>query len=107
MFNCIVCTSTVTDKLWIECYLQSLSGDELQKVVHEESKKVLKFGAGELNPQLEHNWNNCILAGKHISVKSDIVENDIPLLLSKSVMKQAKIKLDSPNGIAEIFGNTV
>ena len=50
---------------------------------------------------------HCILAGKHISAKSDIVESDIPLLLSKSAMKQAKLKLDSLNDIAEIFGNTV
>lgn len=36
-----------------------------------------------------------------------MAEKDIPLILSKSAIKQAKIKLDLLNDIAEIFGNTV
>ena len=56
------------------------------------------------------NWNNNIsfcFSWKNISVKSNMAEKDIPLILSKSAIKQAKIKLDLLNDIAEIFGNTV
>ena len=48
--NCAVldsgCTSTVAGKTWVECYIQSLLDDDLQKVIHENSTKIFKFGGG-------------------------------------------------------------
>ena len=44
------------------------------------------------------------LAGKNLSLKTDVVESDIPLLLSSSSMKKAKIKMNTENDTAEILG---
>ena len=40
-------------------------------------------------------------------METDIVDNDIPLLVSKSAMKKAEMKLDVVNDEAEIFGKEV
>ena len=40
-------------------------------------------------------------------IRADVVDSDIPLLLSKDSMKKAKIKLDLENDQAEIFGEII
>ncbi len=42
-----------------------------------------------------------------ITIRTDVVESDIPLLLSKPAMKKVRVKLDLENGTAEILGTTV
>ena len=54
------CTSTVAGKLWIDCYLQSLSNDDLSQVVWEESNKIFKFGGGETKQSMETIYNNSV-----------------------------------------------
>ena len=47
------------------------------------------------------------LAGKKCLIETDIVDSDTPLLMSKSAMKKAAMKLDVVNDKAEIFGKEV
>ena len=101
------CTSTVAGKLWIDCYLQSLSNDKLSRVVREKSNKIFKFGNGETKQFIETITIPCVLAGKYIFIKTDVVDSDIPLLLSKDAMKQVQIKLDLISDTAEVFGTTI
>ena len=49
----------------------------------------------------------CVLAGKHIFIKTDVGDSDIPLLLSKDAMKQAQIKLDLISDTVEICRTTI
>ena len=76
-------------------------------MVREKSDKIFKFGGGETKQSIESVTFPCVIAGKHVFIKTDVVDSDIPLLLSKSSMKQAQIKLDLLSDTAEIFGNTV
>ena len=48
-----------------------------------------------------------ISSRKQCEITTDIVNNDIPLLLSKEAMKKANMKLDLVNDKAEIFGEEV
>ena len=48
-----------------------------------------------------------MLAGKEVQIETDVVDSDIPLLLSLSTMKNANIKLDLENDEAEILGSRV
>jgi len=49
----------------------------------------------------------CYLAGKKCSIETDVIDSDIPLLLSKTAMKRANMKLDLSNDEAEIYGQSV
>ena len=46
----------------------------------------------------------CRLAHRNIFIRTDIVDSDISLLLSKNSTKEAKVKPDLENDKAEIFG---
>ena len=48
-----------------------------------------------------------MIAGKEVTIKSDVVESDIPLLLSRIAMKKAAIKLDLETDTAVIMGKEV
>ena len=101
------CSSTVCGQVWLETYLDSLSEDDHSKVMKNEGIKVFKFGGGtRLRSNGEYDLPMCI-AGRQVKVKTDVVDSDIPLLLSRSTMKKASIKMDLETDTAEIFGKEV
>ena len=46
-------------------------------------------------------------AGKEVTIQTDVVDSDIPLLLSRTAMKKAAIKMDLENDTATIMGRGV
>ena len=109
--NCAVldsaCSSTVCGQSWIDNYIDSLDSDERGKVLRTPSEKVFKFGAGEKQKSKETVSLPAFLAGHAVQINTDVVNSDIPLLLSKDAMKRAKVKLDLVNDVAEVLGETV
>jgi transposase InsO family protein len=106
--NCAVldtaCSSTVCGDGWMKSYLSSLNVEDLEKVVMREGEKIFKFGAGEQIKSKASYSLPVVLAGKPVTLITDVVDSDIPLLLSKNAMKGAKVKLNLENDTAEIFG---
>ena len=81
--------------------------DEQRLVKKRPSSTVFRFGGGE---RLQSNGRvtfPCHLAGKSCEITTDVVQSDIPLLLSKDAMKKAEMKLDLVHDRAEIFGKDV
>lgn len=109
--NCAVldsaCSSTVCGKAWMDHYLQSLTPEALGEVKRSEGKRIFRFGGGE---QLKSEVCVVIpatLAGKSVTIATDVVNADLPLLLSKPAMKRARIKMDLENDSAEVLGVNV
>ena len=48
-----------------------------------------------------------MIAGSNATIKTDVVESDIPLLLFKIAMKKAKMKINLEKDRCEIFGKEV
>ena len=109
--NCAIldsaCTSTVCGRKWIEAYKKSLNYEDLKKIIEVEGEKIFEFGGGVQRKILRSYIIHIKLAGKNISLKTDVIESDIPLLLSSSSMKKAKIKMKTENDTAEVLGATV
>ena len=101
------CSSTVCGQKWFKGYYDSLSDCDKGKVVQSCGQKVFKFGGGEQLRSLASCEIPAVLAGNHVMIKTDVVESDIPLLLSIDSMKRAKIKLDLENDTAEILGTKI
>ena len=77
------------------------------KVQHSIGERVFKFGGGtRLKSKGEYNLP-AIIAGKEVIIRTDVVESDIPLLLSRTAMKKAAIKMDLENDTASIMGKDV
>ena len=87
--------------------MKSLDKKDSGKVVQAEGVKIFKFGGGtRLNSE-----GACsipaVIAGKQVTIKTDVVNSDILLLLSRMTMKQAGVKMDLEHDRAEIFGQDV
>ena len=68
------------------------------------SNKVFKFG-NNLKFKSEGEYRiPAIIAGRRVMIRIDVVASEIPLLLSRSAMKNTQMKLDDK---ASIFGQDV
>lgn len=109
--NCAVldsaCTSTVCGRRWMDCFIQSLNDHDKSKLKSSDSAKMFKFGGGTCLKSEGAYEIPAVIAGRNITIKTDVVDSDIPLLLSRTAMKKAQIKMDLENDTAEIFGKEI
>lgn len=101
------CTSTVCGRKWFSDYVATLPDNEAAEITHRASSKVFKFGSGEENKSSGCYRIPATIANKQILIDTDVVESDIPLLLSKESMKRAAMKLDLQNDRAEVLGHNI
>ena len=69
-----------------------------------EGQKIFRFGGGVKLKSLGSYIIPIEMAGKKLSLKTDVVDSEIPLLMSESSMKKAKITINTDNDTAEILG---
>ena len=103
------CCSNVCGKLWLDNYLKNLDQEDRDEIYYSSGKKSSTFGCGT---QLKSKgWGGCIIpafiADRCVKIKIDVVDSEIPLLLSRNEMKNLGAKIDLKNDSAEIFGKTV
>lgn len=109
--NCAVldsaCSSTVCGEEWISTYTESLSEEDRKLIKSSPGEKWFKFGAGSPLHSNRHMEIPAYMVGQRVTIKTDVVDSEIPLLLSKKAMKSARIKLDLENDTAEVLGKEV
>ena len=91
------CTSTVCGTDWIDCYIDSLSDRLKRKVKSSEANNSFKFGAGGVMKSIKRLTIPCFIAGEETTLTTDVIEKDLPLLLSKADMKKRKMCLNLGN----------
>ena len=99
------CTASVTGEKWLDVYLKSLPEDLKQKVQGpSESKRTFIFGnQGRLKSKAKYTIPVKI-GGEYNEISFDVINSDIPLLLSKAEMKKLGITLDMKNDKGYING---
>ena len=101
------CSSNVCGKLWFDNYLKTLDQEDRDEIYYSSGKKLFTFGCGT---QLKSK-GECIIpafiADRRVKIKTDVVDSEIPLLLSRNGMKNLDAKIDLKYDRAEIFGKTV
>ena len=101
------CTATVAGHDWVRILIGSLSEESQKKVEKYESTKTFRFGGGERRKSLGFWRIPCKMAEKNVMLETDVVDADIPCLLSKSALKRAGTILKLETDQAEIFGNVI
>ena len=99
------CTSSVTGKNWISIYKQALP-QHLQHLLTgpHDSKTTFMFGNSETLPSLGL-YNVPVIIGNQLHVlKVDVIESDIPFLMSKNHMKKVGLALDLTTDTATANG---
>ena len=100
-------TSTVCGINWFNEFRSSLSDSEVDKISYSESNKPYKFGDGKCINATKSARIPAHFGNNSISIQADIVNAEIPLLLSNSSMKRLRMSVNFDNDTADILGNSV
>ena len=96
------CTNTVCGEEWLQNFIDNLSFDEREKMVISHSDQKFTFGDGRSITSKKKVNIPCWLGGKRGTLTTDVVDNNIPLLLSRRSMKRTGMVLDFKNDIVRI-----
>ena len=96
-------TNTVTSKFCMNTYIDSLEEAEKVKVRCRESKNFYCFWDGSRVPAIKNVDLPIIIGNKSATLNIDVVQNDIPLLLSRKAIKTVNMTLDFKNNNEFIF----
>ena len=99
------CTSSVCGEKWLRIYLQSIPKQMKNKVEGPlaSNKQFIVGNQGKLKAKAQYNIPVRI-GGEDNQIRIDVISSDIPLLLSKSDMKNLGIALDMKNDKGYING---
>ena len=101
------CTQTVCGRSWLSNYIDSLTDDDKLKVKEKKSNTVFKFGDGKLFNSLKLVTIPAKIGSKYVDINTNVIDSELPLLLSKNAIKLAKVKIDFDNDIINIFGEDI
>lgn len=101
------CSSTVCGKAWLEDFLNSRNPDDKREVERRNSVKTFRFGDdGCLKSEGEYVLP-ANLVGESVSIVTDVVDSNIPLLLSLKSLKAAGVIINTVDDSAVILGKEV
>ena len=100
-------SKTVCGEIWLEEYIGSLSESDRKSVTHFPSSSIYRFGDGEKIQAHQAVKIPAHIGHKALFISVDIIQKDIPLLLSKSFMKQSNMILDFTNDTLSAFGQLI
>ena len=88
-------SSTVCGKKWLTVFEESLTSAEHQEVKVTPCEKNLRFGDGDAVTAKIQKTLPVTICGQKVTLSVFVVNNDIPLLLSRESMKKMKMKIDN------------
>ena len=99
------CSSTVCGKNWLQCYTDTLpDGVDLQE---KSSGKSFRFGPGRSFVSLKQVNIPVNIGGMQARILTDVVDCEIPLLLSTPSLKAANSQLDFVNDTIHMYGRDI
>ena len=91
------CSTTVCGQSWLDNFVESLSDEDRYQIKIEPSAQTFTFGDGNTVVSKRRVTLPCWMGGEQGVVTTDVVDCNIPLLLSRKSMKLAGMILDFPN----------
>ena len=88
-------SSTVCGKKWLTVFEESLTPAEHQEVKVIPCEKNFSFGDGDAVTAKIQKILPVTICGQEVTLSVFVVDNDIPLLLSRESMKKMKMKIDN------------
>ena len=107
--NCAVldsgCTKNVCGESWLTNYLDTLTESDRFKVVVEKSSSSFRFGNGKSLNSKKMVTFPAQIGKEDIMIKPDVI--NLPLLLSKSAIKKANVKIDFSNDVVNMLNQKI
>ena len=101
------CTRTVCGRQWLEDYARVLEDKDRLEIVENPTKKTYCFGDGGKVTATRHVTFPAFIGEQKCSIGADVVDIDLPLLLSKESLKRAEAIIDLTKDEAVFFGKTI
>jgi hypothetical protein len=101
------CPNTVAGTEWLKHFISQLTETQKQRMEVMESNRVYKFGGGEVRPSKCLVRLPCNLAGKNVTLSTEVVEADIPLLIGNSSLEKANAVLHIAPCKVELMGSQI
>ena len=101
------CTKTVTGEEWLHNYIKNLDDTLINQVEVYPSKRIFKFGDDHKVTAISSVKIPARIGETNCFIITEIVEEKIPLLLSKSSLKKADTVLNIKNETIKMFGQNV
>ena len=101
------CSKNVCGVSWLDAYLDTLSEDDLKLVEYKESDATFKFGNPTIYSSIHQVTFPARIGSKNVDIIADVIDVDIPLLISKIAMKKANTIIDFKNDKVTMFGETI
>ena len=98
------CNSTVCGENWLKCYLDTLEDSNIAQMP---SANQFRFGDGKIFHSKGKVNIPATIGNQNVFILTDIVDCEIPLLLSKASMKAANTKLDFASDTVNMYGADV
>lgn len=90
-------TKTAAGRIWTEEYIKKLTDEEKSRIEQKPSSAVYRFGDGE---KVTASYSTTIpakIGNRNVTIDVDVIEKDIPLLLSRPSMEQINTTIDLKN----------
>ena len=101
------CTKTVCGSKWLYQFVTSLGEKSQKEITFCESKTPFKFGDGETKYSYQLVKFPAKIGGVECFIEAEVVDCDIPLLLSKESLKRAQTVIDLNSDKVSMFGKQV
>ena len=101
------CTKNVWGESWLSNYLDTLTEVDRSQVSEKESTTSFRFGDENSVKSEKIVTFPAKIGHKNIMIRTDVIDTDLPLLLSKSAMKKANVKIDFSNDTLSMLDQKV
>ena len=100
-------TTTVCGSKWMDEFLSSLPESQRERVKMETSDKPFRFGDGVIVNSTKKTMIPACIGDKPVMIATEIVDANIPLLLSIKAMKAGKFKIEFDTDEILAFGQKI
>ena len=100
-------SKTVCGTEWLEQYCLSLTEEQKNLIEYYPSTNTYRFGDGKRVVAQKSVVIPATIGNTELKIHADVVNSDIPLLLSRDSMKKANMSLDFEFDIMTVFGEKI
>ena len=101
------CTKTVCGRKWLESFIDSATKEAYSSILFLPSKRLFRFGDAPIVRSIYKVLLPVKIGERKCFIESEVVDKQIPLLLSKESLKRAKTQMDLTSDNITMFGSQV
>ena len=101
------CTKTVCGKSWLDDYISKLDEENRKTVIQRKGGTSFQFGDGRKVKSTKNVLIPAVVANTKCHINVDVIDEDLPLLFSKTTLKNSKTTINLGEDKATMLGKSV